>query len=292
MRGISRLFSSFLRDAEAINRLQISVGEAAVSRAGFSSAPSAASQCVRAEQALVSGLPGSSAAASTSSALRSAGTASTSGRASGVELVQLYKQLSKHRLSALVVSTAAAGFVAGKQISCTYSGAGLELPYYHSPVENLRAQAMYGACITCSVRPVMNIHQAEAVDELSSPLLAGSGEAIDWARLGWTSLGTFACAASANALNQVYEAANDARMERTKRRPLPAGRLSRCHALLFAGLSGCAGICILATQVRTLPSLPAPLPAPQRSQSPLTSHCCPISVSLTAALAASQDKPS
>ena len=68
-------------------------------------------------------------------------------------------------------------------------------------------------------------------------------------KLGWTSLGTFACAASANALNQVYEIANDARMERTKRRPLPTGRLSRGHALLFAGLAGSAGIYILATQV-------------------------------------------
>ena len=80
---------------------------------------------------------------------------------------------------------------------------------------------------------------------------AGSGEAIDWAKLGWTSLGTFACAASANALNQVYEIANDARMERTKRRPLPTSRLSRGHALLFASLAGSAGIYILATQVIT-----------------------------------------
>ena len=128
MRGISKVLSSVLRDAEAISRLQISVGEAALSRAGFSSAPSAASQCIRAEEALVSGLARPSAAASTSSALRSAGTASTSGRASGVELVQMYKQLSKHRLSALVVSTAAAGFVAGKPISLMQycSGAGLE----------------------------------------------------------------------------------------------------------------------------------------------------------------------
>ena len=77
-------------------------------------------------------------------------------------------------------------------------------------------------------------------------------------KLGWTSLGTFACAASANALNQVYEIANDARMERTKRRPLPTGRLSRGHALLFAGLAGSAGIYILATQVLS-PNLVLPV---------------------------------
>ena len=62
-------------------------------------------------------------------------------------------------------------------------------------------------------------------------------------------MGTFACAASANTLNQVYEIVNDAKMERTKRRPLPTGRLSRGHALLFAGLAGSAGIYTLATQV-------------------------------------------
>ena len=113
--------------------------------------------------------------------------------------------------------------------------------------------------------PVRNIHQAQAVNELGGALLAGSDEAIDWAKLGWTSLGTFACAASANALNQVYEVANDARMERTKRRPLPTGRLSRGHALLFAGLAGCAGIYILATQVHHLPPLPECAPTSQQS---------------------------
>jgi hypothetical protein len=60
-----------------------------------------------------------------------------------LQLLQLYKQLSKARLSALVVSTACVGYV------------------------------------------------------------AGSGEKIDWPGLGWTAVGTFAAAASANAWNQV-----------------------------------------------------------------------------------------
>ena len=170
MRGISRFLSSVSRDAETSRRLQVTVGEAAISRAGFSSAPSAASQCIRAEQALVSGSAGSSAAASTSSALRSAGTASTSGRASGVELVQIYKQLSKHRLSALVVSTAAAGFIAGKQISFTLycSKAGLELHRHnesHSVVQDYApAQARNRASIKLKLRmsPLVLCLQAAA----------------------------------------------------------------------------------------------------------------------------------
>ena len=37
----------------------------------------------------------------------------------------------------------------------------------------------------------------------SAGYAAGSRDKIDWAGLGWTSLGTFLCSASANALNQV-----------------------------------------------------------------------------------------
>jgi hypothetical protein len=101
-----------------------------------------------------------------------------------------YKQLSKAKLSALVVLTASAGFA------------------------------------------------------------AGSDAAIDWAGMAWTSLGTFGAAACANTLNQVYERANDALMARTQNRPLPAGRMTRGHALAFAAVAGAAGLYILAEKVR------------------------------------------
>lgn len=100
-------------------------------------------------------------------------------------LLRDYKQLSKARLSGLVVATAAAGYA------------------------------------------------------------AGSKEQIDWAGLGWTSLGTMMAASSANALNQVYEVANDARMRRTANRPLPGGRMSRAHALAFALVAGAGGVALL-----------------------------------------------
>jgi hypothetical protein len=101
-----------------------------------------------------------------------------------------YKQLSKAKLSALVVLTASAGFA------------------------------------------------------------AGSDGAIDWAKLAWTSLGTFGAAACANGLNQAYEMSNDALMARTRGRPLPAGRMSRAHALAFAAAAGAAGLWMLAEKVR------------------------------------------
>ena len=100
-----------------------------------------------------------------------------------------YKQLSKFKLSSLVVLTSAAGFI------------------------------------------------------------AGSGQAIDWAQLGWTALGTFGAAACANTLNQIYEVQNDSKMTRTCNRPLPAGRLGRMHAAVFAGIMGITGISILLNKV-------------------------------------------
>jgi protoheme IX farnesyltransferase len=86
----------------------------------------------------------------------------------------------------------------------------------------------------------------------SAGFVLGSGEVIDWARLAWTSLGTLGAAACANTLNQMYEVANDSRMNRTRNRPLPAGRMTRPQALVFALAAGAAGLLTLYTQVRGL----------------------------------------
>lgn len=85
----------------------------------------------------------------------------------------------------------------------------------------------------------------------SAGFAAGSDDSIDYAKLAWTSLGTFGAAACANTLNQLYEISNDARMARTCNRPLPAGRISSRHAAAFALLSGAAGLWLLHDQVRT-----------------------------------------
>jgi hypothetical protein len=77
----------------------------------------------------------------------------------------------------------------------------------------------------------------------------GSGEAIDWAKLAWTCVGTWSCSAAANTCNQIYEIHNDSLMRRTMLRPLPAGRLSVVAALGFAAVTGLAGAFILQTKV-------------------------------------------
>ena len=58
--------------------------------------------------------------------------------------------------------------------------------------------------------------------------------------------GTFLLAGSANSFNQIIETRNDAAMNRTSKRPLPSGRISREHALCWASFSGAAGIATLA----------------------------------------------
>jgi protoheme IX farnesyltransferase len=58
----------------------------------------------------------------------------------------------------------------------------------------------------------------------------GSEGRLDWLRLLNTLLGTGLVAASAAVLNQVLEARVDRLMERTRNRPLPAGRMERSTA--------------------------------------------------------------
>jgi len=81
-------------------------------------------------------------------------------------------------------------------------------------------------------------------------LLAPRGGAgLDWSRLAWTLVGTGLAILGANALNEWWEAERDARMERTRGRPLPARRLSRAEALGFGLVCGTAGPVLLAVGV-------------------------------------------
>jgi len=64
--------------------------------------------------------------------------------------------------------------------------------------------------------------------------VALSGPA-DYVRVTHLLIGTLLAAGGTLALNQYLERDVDARMERTRRRPLPAGRLQPLEALLFAG---------------------------------------------------------
>jgi protoheme IX farnesyltransferase len=66
-----------------------------------------------------------------------------------------------------------------------------------------------------------------------------------WSTLFWTCLGTFLAAVGASAFNQAIEARRDARMHRTRNRPLCTGRLSRTYAATFGLIVSICGVAIL-----------------------------------------------
>jgi len=80
----------------------------------------------------------------------------------------------------------------------------------------------------------------------------GGGGTVDLRLLFATLLGTALVAAGTNAFNQVRERDADARMHRTRKRPLPSGRISPRAAALFAGLISTAGVVYLALAVNYL----------------------------------------
>jgi len=80
----------------------------------------------------------------------------------------------------------------------------------------------------------------------------GSQGGTDLLRLLPTLLGTGLAAAGTLALNQFMERDLDAKMDRTRRRPLPDGRLQPTEAMIFGGVLTLAGLLYLAVAVNAL----------------------------------------
>ncbi len=73
-----------------------------------------------------------------------------------------------------------------------------------------------------------------------------AGVLLNWVDILMLGLGGFFVTWSANSLNQVLEKEFDHKMDRTRNRPLPTGRMSVSEAVIFAGLLAVAGLLILA----------------------------------------------
>jgi protoheme IX farnesyltransferase len=73
----------------------------------------------------------------------------------------------------------------------------------------------------------------------------GSQQAIDWRRLALAVAGTGLAVVGAAALNQLLEIDRDAKMQRTRNRPLPAGLVTRRSAFLFGMTAVAAGLGVL-----------------------------------------------
>ncbi len=69
----------------------------------------------------------------------------------------------------------------------------------------------------------------------------GCGTSVQWTILAHALLGTALLASGTSALNQWYEVDSDAKMRRTRGRPLPAGRIKRARGLAFGLLLSAAG---------------------------------------------------
>ena len=80
---------------------------------------------------------------------------------------------------------------------------------------------------------------------LSTEILDATTPSLSPLTLLFLTTGTALCSASANALNMLYEPDTDARMSRTRNRPLVRMLVSRRAALLFAVGCGVAGVAAL-----------------------------------------------
>src|SRR6266567_1643923 len=69
----------------------------------------------------------------------------------------------------------------------------------------------------------------------------GCGSLFRFSILVHALLGTALLASGTSALNQWYEVDSDAKMRRTRMRPLPAGRMKRSQGLIFGVLLSAAG---------------------------------------------------
>jgi protoheme IX farnesyltransferase len=79
-----------------------------------------------------------------------------------------------------------------------------------------------------------------------------SGSSPDLVRLSFFGAGALLVIAGANAFNEIAERYQDRLMERTARRPLPAGRMSVREAAVAASLMSAAGLAVLAWSTNLL----------------------------------------
>lgn len=78
---------------------------------------------------------------------------------------------------------------------------------------------------------------------------------VDYLLMMHTLLGTALVASGASALNQLLEREHDAKMRRTRNRPLPSGRLQPTTVMVFGGVCACAGLLYLALAVNLTTSV-------------------------------------
>jgi protoheme IX farnesyltransferase len=121
------------------------------------------------------------------------------------------------------------------------------VPEFEAPTAPSRARDFYEL-----TKPRMNF--LVVITTLVGYYMA-RGEARPWWLLLQTLLGTALTAAGASVLNQFVERELDAQMPRTRKRPLPAGRVAPREALAIGVGLGIAGVIWLAVAVNLLTAI-------------------------------------
>jgi protoheme IX farnesyltransferase len=106
-----------------------------------------------------------------------------------------------------------------------------------------------------AVRDYLELSKARIVAMVLITTAAGfamGSHPLDWLLLVNTLVGTALVAAGTNALNQYVEREHDAKMRRTRLRPLPDGRISPRAALLFSSAISIIGTVYLGVAVNWL----------------------------------------
>src|SRR2546430_6311334 len=112
--------------------------------------------------------------------------------------------------------------------------------------------------MTAMLRDYLELSKARIVLMVLITTAAGylfAAKHIDAGLLVNTLVGTALVAAGTNALNQYVEREHDAKMRRTSRRPLPAGRIAPRDALLFSCAVAVIGTIYLVVAVNWITAL-------------------------------------
>ena len=83
-------------------------------------------------------------------------------------------------------------------------------------------------------------------------MFLASSELVSLSLLLFTNIGVALVAGSAATVNHIVDSHIDAKMARTRRRPIAQGRVSATSALIFAGITGTLGMLVLSVLVNPL----------------------------------------
>lgn len=113
--------------------------------------------------------------------------------------------------------------------------------------------AVVAAPLSLTLKERMDVYSQLSKVRLSSLVVMTTGAGylmaggpISWGTFAAATIGTSIAAASANTFNQAWEVELDAKMNRTCKRPLPSGKITRAHALGFGAATAALSTGILA----------------------------------------------